>query len=210
VNGPVLSFDLTGTLSTFNFCDSVYFEGLPRLYSVTHDVDVEEARGYLTQCYDEVGDHEADWYDIAYWFDRFRLGDGWHGLLHEYSRNIEFFPDAEPVLKNLSRKYEIILVSNACSAFLDFELVSFKQYFSRIISCVSDFRQVKKTSEFYRKLCDHIDRQPGEIIHVGDHWQFDFIAPTGAGLKAYYLDRKGISNGDGVIHTLHELEDKLL
>lgn len=210
MNRPALSFDLTGTLATFGFCDSIYFEGLPRLYASKHGIEIEEAKSYLAGCYDEVGDQEPDWYDIKYWFKRFELGNGWYPLLNELSHNISFHPEAEPVLASLGKKYEIIMVSNACREFIDVETASIRSYFSRIISCVSDFGQVKKTSEFYTMLCQHIGKEPQEIIHIGDNWQFDFVAPREAGLQAIYLDRTKQASGDHVIHTLSELEDALL
>ncbi|MFO8102188.1 MAG: HAD family hydrolase [Dehalococcoidia bacterium] len=210
MSSPILSFDLTGTLATFSFCDSIYFEGLPHLYSSKHGIEIEEAKGYLIKCYDEVGDQEPDWYDITYWFKRFDLGDGWYPFLEELSYNIRFDPQAEPVLARLATKYELIMVSNACREFLDVETASISKYFTRIISCVSDFGEVKKTPEFYLKLCQSINKKPEEIIHIGDNWQFDFVAPREAGLQAIYLDRTNESSGNNVIHKLSELKNALL
>ncbi len=210
MNEPVLSFDLTGTLATFGFCDSIYFEGLPQLYARKHGIAIEEAKGYLMEFYDEVGDQEPDWYDIKYWFKRFELGDGWYPLLNELSHNIRFHTEAESVLARLAEKHELIMVSNACREFLEVETASIRKYFTRIISCVSDFGEVKKTPEFYLTLCQSIGKSPQEIIHIGDNWQFDFVAPREAGLQAIYLDRTKQALGDHVIHTLSELEDALL
>lgn len=210
MSNRILSFDLTGTLATFKFCDAIYFEGLPRLYSDQRGLPLEEARTYLTKCYDEIGDQEADWYDITFWFERFDLGAGWNELLKELNHNIEFYPDAEPVISRLADKYELIMVSNACTEFIDVETASIRKYFTRIVSCVSDFKEVKRTREFYLNLCEHLGVRPEEIIHVGDHWDFDYVAPRGAGLQAFYLDRTTETCGEHVIHTLHDLESKLL
>jgi len=210
VTKQILSFDLTGTLATFKFCDSIYFEGLPQLYSTHYRLSFAESITYLTRCYDDIGDHEVDWYDITYWFERFGLGNGWEDLLLGLSHNIEFYPDAQPVLSKLAQYYELIMVSNACTEFIKVETASIKEHFSQIISCVSDFKEVKKTPEFYLRLCEHIGVGPGEIIHVGDHWDFDYTAPRGAGLQAFYLDRTAKACGENVIHTLHDLESKLI
>ena len=32
--------------------------------------------------------------------------------------------------------------------------------------------------------------QPQEVVHIGDHWIFDFVNPRKIGMNAYYLDRK--------------------
>ena len=206
----ILSFDLTGTLATFNFCDSIYFEGLPQLYAARYDTGFEEAMRYLKECYDEVGDQEPDWYDITYWFKRFDLGDGWDSFLNDLSPNIKFYPETKSILAHLSKKYELILISNACREFLNVETTSIRKHFSRIISCVSDFSEVKKTPEFYTKACRLMELAPEEIIHIGDNWQFDFVAPREAGLQAFYLNRTKKHSGEHIIHDLSELEEKLL
>ena len=206
----ILSFDLTGTLATFKFCDSIYFEGLPKLYANKYGIEIGAARQYLVAAYEEVGDQEADWYDLPYWFDRFDLGNGWESLLNDLSHNIEFYPESKDVLSKLSEDYELILISNACREFLDVETSIISKYFSRLISCVSDFGQVKKTPEFYARVCRFLKLEPHEIVHIGDNWQFDYVAPTEYGITSYYLDRTGKQNGDFIIHDLCEIEAKLL
>ena len=47
---------------------------------------------------------------------------------------------------------------------------------------------------------------PKNIIHVGDNWRFDYIVPSQIGIKAVYLDRKNITYGEYVVHSLIELE----
>ncbi len=206
----ILSFDLTGTLATFRFCNSIYFEGLPKIYAEKYELKIEEARQYLKKAYDEVGDQEADWYNLTYWFDRFDLGNGWDSLLSELSHNIQLYPESEGVLTKLSEKYELILISNACREFLEVETSDIGKYFTRLISCVSDFGEVKKTAEFYDKVCYSLELKPDELIHIGDNWQFDYIAPTECGITAYHLDRTGKKTGEFIIHDLSEIETKLL
>jgi len=208
----VISFDLTGTLATFRFCDSIYFEGLPGLYASRHGREIQEAQEYLKRCYDEVGDREADWYDIKYWFSRFELGSDWDELLKDLSHRIEFYPETESVLAELSREYELILITNACREFLAVEMESLRGHFRHIISCVSDFGEVKKTSRLYGHICRQLGLRPEEVTHVGDHWHFDFVAPRECGLTAFYLDRTGASSqkGDFTITDLRELKDRLI
>ncbi len=206
----ILSFDLTGTLATFSFCDSIYFEGLPELYAAKYNISFEETKRHLKECYDDVGDQEPDWYDISYWFKRFDLGDGWDALLNEFSHNVRFYSESESVLKELRQTYDLILITNACRPFVEVETDSISKYFTRIISCVSDFGEVKKTPQFYAKVCHLLKRSPKEITHVGDNWQFDFVAPKEHGLRAIYIDRSRKTTGEFVIHDLNELESRLL
>lgn len=51
-----------------------------------------------------------------------------------------------------------------------------------------------------------------DIVHVGDSWEFDYIAPSEAGIKAFYLDRDGSMGGnalDGTVRNLREFEERV-
>ena len=65
-----------------------------------------------------------------------------------------------------------------------------KKFFSRIFSATSDFGEVKKSNDFYARVCEILDVKPQAVVHTGDHWVFDFINPRKIGMNAYYLDRK--------------------
>ena len=60
----VVSFDLEGTLTTPDFSQAVWYEGIPSLYAALHSIDLEEARAIVRQKYQEVGDQKKEWYDI--------------------------------------------------------------------------------------------------------------------------------------------------
>jgi putative hydrolase of the HAD superfamily len=68
---------------------------------------------------------------------------------------------------------------------------------------------VKKTAEFYQKVCDILNVDPQEIIHVGDHYDFDYLVPRRLGIQAFYLDRFGKQEGEFVLRSLKDLEEKL-
>jgi putative hydrolase of the HAD superfamily len=46
-------------------------------------------------------------------------------------------------------------------------------------------------------------------VHVGDHWDFDYLAPREAGIKTYYLDRYGEKKGRHVVSDLTEFRGKI-
>jgi putative hydrolase of the HAD superfamily len=50
---------------------------------------------------------------------------------------------------------------------------------------------------------------PEEIIHVGDHYEFDYLVPRSLGIRAFFLDRSGQRNGDSVLWSLEDLEKGL-
>jgi len=84
------------------------------------------------------------------------------------------------------------------------------RYFTRIFSATSDFRKVKKTADFYRHICDILGASPEEIVHVGDHYEFDYLVPQTVGIQAFYLDRSAQQKGESVVWTLGELGERFL
>jgi putative hydrolase of the HAD superfamily len=50
---------------------------------------------------------------------------------------------------------------------------------------------------------------PQEMIHVGDHKEFDFHSPQKLGITSYYLDRKKNTTGQHVVFDLKQFEKKI-
>jgi putative hydrolase of the HAD superfamily len=69
---------------------------------------------------------------------------------------------------------------------------------------------VKKTVGFYQRICQILEARPQEIVHVGDHYEFDYLVPRTLGIHAFYLDRSGEQNGEFVISDLRDIEERLL
>jgi GMP/IMP 5'-nucleotidase len=207
----VISFDFDGTIATHRFADAFWLEGVPKLYAKKHQVDIEVAKKYLFEEYEKIGDNRIEWYDPGYWFDRFDLQTDWKKELEKYRKNVEIYPEVESVLKRLSTQYSLIISSNAKKEFIDVQLRQTKlsSYFDSIFSSTSDFHTVKKVTDFYAMICKKLRIQPQEMIHVGDHKEFDFLAPQRYGIMSYYLDRKKNISGPGVIYTLKEFEKKI-
>jgi predicted HAD superfamily hydrolase len=47
------------------------------------------------------------------------------------------------------------------------------------------------------------------MVHVGDHWEFDYLVPKGLGIQALHIDRSGNRRGDDVIRNLEEVSQRL-
>ena len=90
--------------------------------------------------------------------------------------------------------------------FLDQEVsaTGIGRFFKKIFSATSDFGRVKREEEIYQKVCDAIGVSISDIIHVGDHREFDFHAPQRIGMQAYFLDRAGHETGPYIVHSLDE------
>ncbi|MBC7081747.1 MAG: HAD family hydrolase [Thermoplasmatales archaeon] len=206
-----ISFDLDGTLVSTDYVDAVWLEKIPEIYALKYGVSFEEAKEYVEKEYLKIGPEALEWYDLDYWIKKFDLNVKSEDILESCIENLHLYPDALKILEKLSKKYELIIISNASREFINIEteFLGIKKYFKRIFSSVSDFKKTKKDEEVYRKVCEIIGKNSNEIVHVGDNYEFDYLVPLKAGIKSFYLDRKGIMNGEDVIKNLLELEEKI-
>jgi putative hydrolase of the HAD superfamily len=200
----VISLDMDGTLVKTRFVDKVWMEGIPMLYAEKTGLDFPAARSYVIGEYMKVGSDHLEWYDLLYWIDKFGLKVGKVELLQMYEDEIEIYPEVQEVLDHLSENYDLVVTSNAAREFIDFELDGLSDYFKEIFSATSDFREVKKSSLIYGTVCAHMGVKPYEVLHIGDHYSYDYESPLEAGLDALFLDRKGERSGREVVGDLRE------
>jgi putative hydrolase of the HAD superfamily len=207
----IISFDMDGTLVDPEFTDWVWLHGIPTLYAEKANLPFEEAKHFVVEEYLKVGEGTIEWYDIKYWFRFFQLERNWKDLMHQYVDKINIYPDVNYILEGLKDKFPIILTSNAGREFIDVEMeaTGLRGYFNRIFSATSDFGEVKKTADFYQRICQIVGARPQEIVHVGDHYEFDYLVPRSLGIHAFYLDRPGEKRGEFVLQDLRELEERL-
>jgi len=200
----VISLDMDGTLVNTRFVDKVWMEGMPMLYAEKTGLDFPSAKEYVVGEYMKIGSDHLEWYDLLYWIDRFGLKVGKEELLQMYEDEIETYPEVQEVLDQLSESYDLVVTSNAAREFIDFELEGLSDYFKEIFSATSDFREVKKSPLIYGTVCAHMGVKPFEVLHIGDHYNYDYESPLEAGLDALFLDRKGERSGREVVGDLRE------
>ena len=202
---------MDGTLVDPEFTDWVWSHGIPTLYAKKVGIPFEEAKAFVVNEYLKVGEGAIEWYDIKYWFQWFQLEQSWSMLMKQYADKINIYPDVNSVLEHLKDGFRMVLTSNAGREFIDVEMevTGLGRYFERIFSATSDFREVKKTKGFYQRICQILGTRPQEIVHVGDHYEFDYVVPRSLGIRAYYLDRSGGRKGEFIIPDLRDLEKKL-
>jgi len=204
----IISFDMDGTLIDPEFTDWVWSHGIPTLYAKKKGIEFEEAKALVEEEYRRVGEGSIEWYDIKYWLNFFGLDPNWKALMEQYVDKIRVYSDVNHILDRLKDRSSLIITSNAGREFIDIELeaTGIGRYFDRIFSATSDFGQIKKTVDFYHKICEIMGVAPGEMIHVGDHYEFDYIVPRSIGIHAFYLDRSEKQKGEFIISGLKELE----
>ncbi|MDI6886149.1 MAG: HAD family hydrolase [archaeon] len=186
----VFSFDVDGTLVTPGFADSVWLRGIPAAYAEKEGLSFEAAFERVKSEYDKIGENRIEWYKIDYWLKKFGLEIPYKKLFNEYQSEIRIYEEVESVLNVLKEEgYDLIISSNAATEFIDFQIKPLKKFFSRVFSATSDFREVKKSDDFYARVCELLGVKPQAVVHTGDHWVFDFLNPRKIGINAYYLDR---------------------
>lgn len=208
----VISFDLDGTLIDWTFADSLWFEGISKLYAERWGLSQEEALREIRRRYDGVGLERTEWYDINYWWREFELGGSWRDLVERCQSNVRTYPEVHEVLEELHRKFRLIVITNGMRELAEVELEQggLKGYFERMFSATSDFGLVKKTGKFYSDIMKVLGVSPQEVVHVGDNWVFDYLAAREAGIKAFFLDRDGKQEGKFVVKDLREFSRRLV
>jgi HAD superfamily hydrolase (TIGR01549 family) len=206
-----ISFDMDGTLVDPVFTDFVWGQGIPTLYAEKVGLPFEAAKSFVEREYQNVGEGAIEWYDIKYWFRFFQLEQSWKALMKQFVDKIQVYPDVNHILDRLKDKFQLILTSNAGREFIEVEMeaTGLRSYFDQIFSATSDFGVVKKTIEFYQRICQILGASPQEIVHIGDHYEFDYLVPRRLGIHAFYLDRSGEKRGEFILQNLGELEEKL-
>ena len=207
----IISFDMDGTLVDPEFTDWVWGHGIPTLYAEKAGLPFEEAKGFVVKEYLKVGEGAIEWYDIKYWFRFFQLEESWKVLMERYADKIKVYPDVHPLLERLRDRYPLVLTSNAGREFIHMEMeaTGLGRYFNQIFSATSDFGKVKKTAGFYQRICRVLEASPQEIVHVGDHYEFDYLVPGSVGIHAFYLNRSDGRRGESIISDLRDLEKRL-
>jgi FMN phosphatase YigB (HAD superfamily) len=205
----VVSFDMEGTLIDHNFSDLFWETDIPTLYGRKHGLDLETARERVISEYKQIGDERPEWYDAGYWFTRLGLEGDIRELLNRRREDCRVYPETRPVLERLSGRYPLIISSNTMREFLDVQLLKLPPIFDHVFSATSDFGMVKKSEDFYRRICQMLGVPSNEVAHIGDNQRFDYEAAKKAGVNAYHLDRTGDSEGAHAVRDLTEFEERL-
>jgi len=202
---------MDGTLVAPEFTDWVWGYGIPTLYAEKRGLPFEAAKKFVEEEYRKVGEGAIEWYDIKYWFQFFKFETSWRALMEQFVDKISLYPGVHQILDHLKDRSPLILTTNAGREFIDVEMdgTGLRRYFERIFSATTDFGEVKKTIHFYCRVCQILESAPHEIVHVGDHYEFDYLVPRRLGIHAFYLDRSGLQKGDFIISDLRDLEKGL-
>lgn len=187
----VISFDVDGTLVKKDLVEKFWFREIPAMVAEKKRVDFSVAQREVKESYREIGDDELEWYLPEYWFSRFGLNEKPENVLRKIRDDFPFYSDALETLNKLEDRYKLIVISNASREFLRVNLKELKDRFDLVCSCVSDLEEIKKNPKVFQTVSNKLGVEPEKIVHVGDDWEADFIAPKQSGIRSFFLDRKG-------------------
>jgi len=204
----VVSFDMEGTLVPTDFSSLIWETDIPLLYGEKNGLVFDEAKRRVIAEYDSIGQGAPEWYDVDYWFRRLGLDGDWHRLLEERRGACVPFPEVHGVLERLGKEYRLIVSSNTIREFLEIQLRCLPDIFEEAFSAPSDYGGVKDVG-FFRMVSEMMGVEPERIVHVGDSARFDYDVPHKIGVRAYFLDRNGETQGPHVVKDLEEFVSAL-
>ena len=191
----VISFDLDDTLTDSNFDRLIWDVKIPRIYAEKNNISFEKSQEYVSNEYKRLsGKIKGKWYDAEWWLKYLKLKYSWNDLLDELKPEIKHFPEVKKVLKKLKKQgYKLIIVTTAENKFMNakLECEGLGDFFDKKFSTSSNFNQHKKNILIYNKILKTLKIKPEEMLHIGNHFDFDYIAPRKIGIKAVLIDRSG-------------------
>jgi len=201
-----ISFDLDDTLLDEDYDKFIWYVALPKLYSQQKSVRFEDALRFVLDEYDSVP-ARGEWYNVSYWLDRFKLDADRKEFMMRYTHYIRTFPDAKPTLDALKGKYKLILTTNSSREFIEVKLeaTGLAGYFDHVFSATTDFARSKTGANIFSRVAKLVKLKPEEILHIGDHKDFDYDKPKSVGMQTVLIDRSGKQTGHDVVHSLSEL-----
>ncbi len=197
----IISFDVDGTLVDSEYNDLIWFKEIPELVAKKKKISFERSLKYVYEEYAKLGEHNLNWYDINYWISYFGLKISPNKIFEKYEPQVQIYPEVIPLLEKLKKNFILIVITAMPREFLVPKMKKLEKYFKFSFSALSDFKELKN-SEIYSKISKALNVRPEQILHIGDHWEFDYLAAQKAGMNAIYLDRSNTKKGKFIINSL--------
>ena len=186
----VISFDLQGTLSDNAFSDEFWLELLPKLYSESKKVSLEEAKQALKTKFKEYGRYDYRYYSVQYWIKELDPKLKFNEIIKKINDRPFLFADTLKIIEWLHGKIKLIIISSTTNEFIEAELGDKRKYFDHIYSSLDSFGVAGKPKELYLKIAALLGVKSSEIIHIGNSEQSDIKNAKEAGLHTFFLDER--------------------
>ena len=208
----IISYDQTGSIFNNSFDELLWRKKIPEHYAKRHNISLEEAHEIVLKRYRDAWDSTgSEWRNPIYWIKLFDLKSSFEEIVNELKDHIKPYDDALIVIKRLSKKYKLILISNAHKILLDHKLKisGIRKYFSAVYSICSDFNMMEPNENIFKEICANLNIKPSQLIHIGNKLKEDYQIPSSYGVHSFLIDRSGRHKEYYMIRDLFEFEEKI-
>ena len=132
--------------------------------------------------------------------------------VEERNRNNIPFDDVVPALEALQGMYTLGTLTNGS---MRPERLGLQKYFDFLVMSVEHGGIEKPDARIFEIAVQEANCEPHELLHVGDHIEYDVRGANDAGVRSVWLNRTGENGSTGIkpdleVSTLRELTDALL
>jgi HAD superfamily hydrolase (TIGR01549 family) len=129
-------------------------------------------------------------------------------VFFEARQQVSFYDDVFPCLERLKLRYRLGSISNGNASV---EKVGLGHLFEHSVSA-SELKVAKPDRLIFHDLVERFGATAERVLYVGDHPEYDVVAPQDAGLQAVWINRENNAWPEHLlppgyqITNLHELE----
>ena len=223
-----ISFDVDGTLWDF---EDALSRGLDAALREVQVIDPEDTEGLTVDHLDQawVVERDRQWGTITDLVklrhdamrrafadidtpDKDLANRATDAYLEERNRNSRPFADVVPGLEALHERYALGTLTNGS---MRPERLGLEKYFEFIVMSVEHGGIEKPDPRIFEIAVREARCENHELLHVGDHIEYDVRGANDAGVRSVWLNRTGESPSSGVkpdleVTSLGELADSLL
>jgi HAD superfamily hydrolase (TIGR01549 family) len=115
--------------------------------------------------------------------------DKWQWEVLEELKRTKLFDDTEFVLNELSKRFEIYLISNIATPYKQcFYGLGLDRWIKEpVFSCDVGFK--KPSSEIYQIIIEKSGLNPGRLLMIGDSQKCDYLGPRSLGIQSILKDK---------------------
>ena len=119
----------------------------------------------------------------------------------------EPFPDVNPALVQLARRYKLAIISNIDLQLLGGSLRRLTVRFDALITA-EDARAYKPDPAIFQLALRRMDCAPQDVAHVAFGADYDLQPASSLGFRVVYLNREGLPRPDVLLEAeIHSLEE---
>jgi len=108
-------------------------------------------------------------------------------VFQEARNQVVLYEDVLPALQLLGARYQMATLSNGNA---DLDAVGINGHFVASWSA-RDLGRAKPDPDVFIQVCEHLNVQPEQVLHIGDDPYNDVEAPRNAGMSAVWVNRRG-------------------